>query len=93
MEELVFFATFRNSPSSEQHIPIVNMILFWLDLENISNKNTKIDSALDVFFEGGTFKSSPGLVFSDAKDLRYTSSVRMVSARMWDVSRLEEGDR
>jgi len=57
VEELVFFATFRNSPSR------------------------------------GTFKSSPGLVFSDAKDLRYTSSVRMVSARMWDVSRLEEGDR
>ena len=51
VEELVFFATFRNSPSSEQHIPIVNMILFWLDLENISNKNTKIDSASDVFLK------------------------------------------
>ena len=49
VEELVFFATFLSS--SEQHIPIVNMILFWLDLENISNKNTKIDSASDVFLK------------------------------------------
>jgi len=39
-----------------------------------------------------TVKASAGLVFSSPDDLRYTSSsVRMVSAKMWDVKRFKEG--